>query len=206
MKIRIFELSALAAFVISLAMCIAFESDCKNIRNNVLRLHVIADSNSDAAQKVKLLVRDAILEESGELFEGNGNIEEAQIRLSESLDTMKVVAERTLREKGFTYSAEVEITECYFPTRQYGNVTLPAGYYNALRVVLGSGEGENWWCVMFPPMCLPAASKDEARLSDVLDEKSLEIVSESEKYEERFWIVEKWYELKEWAESKKGGT
>ena len=202
MKIRIFEASALVAFIISVAMCLVFESDCKNIRNNVLRLHVIADSNSDAAQGVKLLVRDAILEESGELFEGNSNIEEVEIRLSENLDTMKAVAERTLRENGFTYSAEVEITECYFPTRQYGNVTLPAGYYNALRVILGEGEGENWWCVMFPPMCLPAASKDEARLNDVLSEKSMDIVSHSGKYEVRLWIVEKWYELKEWISDK----
>lgn len=202
MKTRIFEFSAFAALVISIVMCLAFESDCKDIRSNVLRLHVIADSNSTEAQKVKLLVRDALLEEGRELFEGNGNIEEAEIRLSENIDKMKAVAERTLREEGFTYSAEVEITECYFPTRQYGNVTLPAGYYNALRVVLGSGEGENWWCVMFPPMCLPAASEDEARLSDVLDEKCLDIVSDSGKYEVRFWIVEKWYELKSWISDK----
>lgn len=202
MKIRIFEISAFAAFIISIALCIAFEGDCEDIRSNVLRLHVIADSNSAEAQRVKLSVRDALLEESGELFEGNGNIEEAEIRLSENLDTMKAVAERTLREEGYTYSAEVEITECYFPTRQYGNVTLPAGYYNALRVVLGEGEGENWWCVMFPPMCLPAASKNEAELSDVLDERSLEIVSDSGKYEVRLWVVEKWYELKQWVRDK----
>ena len=202
MKIRILEISAFAALLICIITCIAFEDDCKNIRSNVLRLHVIADSNSTEAQRVKLLVRDALLEESGELFEGNGNVDEAEIRLSENLDTMKSVAERTLRKNGFTYSAEVEIAECYFPTRQYGDVTLPAGYYNALRVVLGSGVGENWWCVMFPPMCLPAAGKDEARLSDVLDEKSLDIVSGSRKYEVRFWIVEKWYELKEWISDK----
>ena len=202
MKIRIFEISAFLALIISVAVCLIFEKDCEDIRSNVLRLHVIADSNSAEAQSEKLTVRDALLEEGRELFEGNGNIEEAEIRLSENLDTMKAVAERTLREKGYTYSAEVEITECYFPTRQYGSVTLPAGYYNALRVVLGSGEGENWWCVMFPPMCLPAAGEDEARLSDVLDERSLDIVSDSGKYEVRFWIVEKWYELKEWISDK----
>ena len=198
MKTRIFEISSFTALFICIVACIAFEKDCEDIRSNVLRLHVIADSNSAEAQSVKLMVRDAILEESKELFEGNGSIEGAEVRLSENLDVMKAVAERTLRENGYTYSAEVEITECYFPTRQYGDITLPAGYYNALRVVLGSGEGKNWWCVMFPPMCLPAAGKDEAKLSDVLDERSLDIVSDSGKYEVRFWIVEKWYELKEW--------
>jgi len=195
MKMRIFEISAFSALIICIAMCLSFEKDCEDIRSNVLRLHVIADSDSKEAQSVKLKVRDAILTESGELFEGNGSIDAAEVRLSENLDRMKSVAERTLRENGYTYSAEVEITECYFPTRQYGDVTLPAGYYNALRVVLGSGEGQNWWCVMFPPMCLPAASKDEARLSDVLDERSLDIVTGGKKYEVRLWIVEKWYEL-----------
>lgn len=202
MKTRIFEISSFTALFICIVACIAFEKDCEDIRSNVLRLHVIADSNSAEAQSVKLMVRDAILEESKELFEGNGSIEGAEVRLSENLDVMKAVAERTLREKGYTYSAEVEITECYFPTRQYGDITLPAGYYNALRVVLGSGEGKNWWCVMFPPMCLPAAGKDEAKLSDVLDERSLDIVSDSGKYEVRFWIVEKWYEFREWVEAK----
>ena len=199
MKIRILEASAFIALFICIISCITFEKDCEDIRSNVLRLHVIADSNSSEAQSVKLKVRDAVLRESRELFEGNRSLDGAEVRLSENLDTMKAVAERTLRENGYTYSAKVEIAECYFPTRQYGDITLPAGYYNALRVVLGSGEGENWWCVMFPPMCLPAASKDEARLDDVLDEKSMEIVSDSGKYEVRFWIVEKWYELKEWV-------
>lgn len=198
MKIRIFEISAFLALFLSIGICLAFENDCKDIRSNVLRLHVIADSNSKEAQSVKLKVRDALLTEGRELFEGNVSVDEAEIRLSENLYRMKSVAERTLRENGYTYSAEVEITECYFPTRRYGDITLPAGYYNALRVVLGEGEGENWWCVMFPPMCLPAASKDEAKLDDVLNEKSMDIVSKSGKYEVRFWIVEKWYELKEW--------
>ena len=195
MKIRISELSAIVALLICIIMCVGFEKDCENIRENVLRLHVVADSDSDEAQTVKLKVRDALLEQSRELFEGNRNIDTAQVRLSTELDKMKETAERVLAENGYTYSAQVELRKCYFPTRQYGDVTLPAGYYNALRVVLGSGEGQNWWCVMFPPMCLPAAGRQEAKLSDVLDEKSLEIVTESKKYEVRFWIVEKWYEL-----------
>lgn len=195
MKLRIFELSAVVALFICIALCVGFENDCEDIRDNVLRLHVIADSDSAEAQSVKLKVRDALIKEGRELFEGNMNIEAAQVRLSGSLDRMKEVAERTLRENGYTYSAEVELSECYFPTRQYGSVTLPAGNYNALRVILGSGEGQNWWCVMFPPICLPAASKDEAKLDDVLDEKSMDIVTGGKKYEVRFWIVEKWYEL-----------
>lgn len=195
MKIRIFEISAVIALLISVILCVGFENDCEDIRENVLRLHVVADSDSEQAQSVKLKVRDALLEESRGLFEGNTSLDQAQSKLGSSLDEMKAVAERTLREEGYTYSAAVELTRCYFPTRQYGGVTLPAGNYNALRVVLGEGEGHNWWCVMFPPMCLPAAGKDEAKLNDVLDEKSIDIVTGGKKYEVRFWIVEKWYEL-----------
>lgn len=195
MKLRMLEISAVIALFVCIISCVSFENDCEDIRENVLRLHVIADSDSEEAQSVKLKVRDALLSEGRELFEGNSDIEEAETSISENLELMKAAAERTLRENGYTYSAEIELTECYFPTRQYGNVTLPAGNYNALRVVLGEGEGHNWWCVMFPPMCLPAAGKDEAKLNDVLDEKSIDIVTGGKKYEVRFWIVEKWYEL-----------
>ncbi len=195
MKLRMLELSAVIALFVCIISCVSFENDCEDIRENVLRLHVIADSDSEEAQSVKLKVRDALLSEGRELFEGNSDIEEAETSISENLELMKAAAERTLRENGYTYSAEIELTECYFPTRQYGGVTLPAGNYNALRVILGEGKGRNWWCVMFPPMCLPAASKDEAKLSDVLNEKSMDIVSDGKKYEIRFWIVEKWYEL-----------
>lgn len=195
MKLRMLELSAVIALFVCIISCVSFENDCEDIRENVLRLHVIADSDSEEAQSVKLKVRDALLSEGRELFEGNSDIEEAETSISENLELMKAAAERTLRENGYTYSAEIELTECYFPTRQYGGVTLPAGNYNALRVVLGEGKGRNWWCVMFPPMCLPAAEKEQAKLSDVLDERELDIVTGGKKYEVRFWIVEKWYEL-----------
>ncbi|MBR3816524.1 MAG: stage II sporulation protein R [Clostridia bacterium] len=195
MKLRMLELSAVIALFVCIISCVSFENDCEDIRENVLRLHVIADSDSEEAQSVKLKVRDALLSEGRELFEGNSDIEEAETSISENLELMKAAAERTLRENGYTYSAEIELTECYFPTRQYGGVTLPAGNYNALRVVLGEGEGHNWWCVMFPPMCLPAAQKEQAKLSDVLDERGLDIVTGGKRYEVRLWIVEKWYEL-----------
>lgn len=195
MKLRMLELSAVIALFVCIISCVSFENDCEDIRENVLRLHVIADSDSEEAQSVKLKVRDALLSEGRELFEGNSDIEEAETSISENLELMKAAAERTLRENGYTYSAEIELTECYFPTRQYGGVTLPAGNYNALRVILGEGKGRNWWCVMFPPMCLPAAEKEQAKLSDVLDERGLDIVTGGKRYEVRLWIVEKWYEL-----------
>lgn len=195
MKIRLAEISAFAALFMCIFSCICFENDCEDIRDNVLRLHVIADSDSAEAQSLKLKVRDEILSKGGELFSGNDSLASAENKLSDNLDELKAIAERTVRESGYTYSAEVELAKCYFPTRQYGDITLPAGNYNAVRVILGEGGGQNWWCVMFPPMCLPAASEDEVKITDVLDEKSMDIVSKRQKYEVRLWIVEKWYEF-----------
>ena len=200
MKIKLFEISAFAALIICIVSCIAFEKDCENIRENVLRLHIIADSNSAEAQTLKLKVRDAVLEQGRDIFTGNTDISAAEKSLGDNLELLRDVAQKTIEENGYTYSARVELTSCYFPTRQYGDITLPAGEYNAVRILLGSGEGENWWCVMFPPMCLPAAEGEKEMLGDVLNGKSMEIVSESEKYEVRLWIVEKWYELKAWLE------
>ncbi len=202
MKIKFLEAAAFLALFICIAACVGFEKDCEDIRQNVLRLHVIADSDSQEAQKLKLQVRDALLLKGEELFSDNDSLDSAQIKLSDNLEQMKKIAEETVKEKGYTYPVEVLLTESYFPTRQYGDITLPAGKYNALKVVIGEGEGQNWWCVMFPPMCLPAASKDEAKLTDVLNEKSMDIVSNEQKYEVRFWIVEKWYELKEWVKGR----
>ncbi len=195
MKIRIIEASVFLALFICIFSCLCFEKDCCDIRDNVLRLHVIADDDSAEAQSLKLEVRDALLKKGAELFLGNDSLSAAQGKLSDNLSGLKKIAEDTVKQRGYTYEADIEITRCYFPTRQYGGITLPAGEYNALRVILGEGEGENWWCVMFPPMCLPAAGEDEKKLSDVLNEKSMDIVSKSQKYEVRLWIVEKWYEL-----------
>lgn len=153
-------------------------------------MHVIANSDEDVDQKLKLKVRDAVLNEGRELFDGSLTADDAEEKIVPNINRLEDVALRTIKENGFDYDVEIYVAKEYFKTRVYENsVTLPAGEYTAVKVVIGEGEGQNWWCVMFPPMCLPAANND-AKMEDVLNKEEMEIVSNSEKYSFRFKIVE----------------
>ena len=119
----------------------------------VFRLHVIADSNSEADQAIKLAVRDAIIQELGDM-DGAQTSQEAEQYAAQHLEELIETANGVLEEEGFPYRATAEIGTFEFPDKTYGDVTYPAGEYDALRLVLGQGEGQNWWCVMFPPLCI----------------------------------------------------
>ncbi len=161
------------------------------VREECLRLHVLADTDSEADQSVKLQVRDEILEETGELFRSCLTAGEAVSKASERKEEIEAVAERVLRENGFDYGADVFIEEEYFGTRQYEGVSLPAGNYTALKVILGEGEGHNWWCVMFPPLCLPAVTgKPEDSVYGVFGENGGNLVTGKSGYKVKFRIVE----------------
>ncbi len=203
MKTRILEFSVFAALFICIISSLSFDRDCEDIRQNLLRLHVIASGDTQKEQELKLKVRDAVLTAGADVFSENDGLCEALSKAEENLSLLQKTAENAVKENGYTYPVKLEVTDCYFPTRVYENITLPAGKYNAVRVIIGEGEGKNWWCVMFPPMCLPSAKENEVELSDVLNEKSMNIVENGKKYEVRLWIVEKWYELKQRVVSSK---
>ena len=171
----------------------SFASACKDIRNSVLRMHVIANSDSAEDQALKLKVRDAVLEAGKEYFDNSESAAEAEKKLVLVKDELEAVAKKTVIDNGYDYDVKVNIGNAYFPTKTYdGEVTLPAGEYEAVNVVIGSGNGHNWWCVMFPPMCLPAAESD-VELDEVLSRDEYEIVKSNPKFEPRFKIIE-WYE------------
>jgi len=121
---------------------------------NALRLHVVANSNSAEDQRVKLAVRDAMLAAAEDVFCGAPNKAEAAARVRAAGAMLTDTAEQTLRAYGKTYGARIAIGNYTFPDRTYGEKTYPAGEYDAVRVVLGDGAGENWWCVLFPPLCI----------------------------------------------------
>ncbi|MGN1194833.1 MAG: stage II sporulation protein R, partial [Acutalibacteraceae bacterium] len=175
MKRNIIELSVIFAFLITviISLC-SFESSCQQISSQVLRLHVIANSDSKEDQELKLRVRDKILERSNDILKDANEKSTAQRKIADSLNELRLAAEDEIRKSGYTYPVRLELAKTDFPTRTYGNVTLPAGQYNAVRVIIGSGEGKNWWCVMFPPLCLSAAKK-QTELSDVLNKEELEL-------------------------------
>lgn len=188
---RKLENSLFCGLVISVLLSIiSFGASCGEIRQDVLRMHVIANSDSAEDQAVKLKVRDAVLEAGEDLFDGTLTAEGAEQVLDSDIERLQNAAQNVLTENGFDYGVRVEIGKDYFNTRTYdGEVTLPAGEYEAVRVILGEGQGQNWWCVMFPPMCLPAAEAD-TEISDVLTQNEEDVVKSNPKYEARFKIVE----------------
>lgn len=171
----------------------SFVSSSKKIRENVLRLHIRANSDSSEDQELKLKVRDGVLEATAEAFSGAKNLSDAVERGEKAETAIRETAERVIRENGFSYPVSVEIGKSFFPVRTYENrVTLPAGEYTAVRINIGSGKGHNWWCVMFPPLCLPAA-EGEKELEDLLDESEVKLTKSNPAFEVRFKIAE-WIE------------
>jgi len=152
------------AFIVLLSLIYAPHSEAKG---DVLRLHVIANSDSNEDQAVKLLVRDAILEYERDHMTACETAAEAKHALMKDGAGLLAAVENTLCENGFNYSAQLKLGNYEFPNRDYVGEIYPAGMYDALRVILGAGEGENWWCVMFPPLCileLPNGDVDYDRL------------------------------------------
>lgn len=165
----------------------AFYAECEHLRNHFLRLHVIAASDSAVDQQLKLYVRDAVLTEGAALFDGSLTAEQAEEQILPALDKLTAAANRTLRAHGSRDTATISIQKEYFQARQYNDITLPAGMYEAVKVVIGSGAGQNWWCVMFPPMCLPAAAKEQ---DDYFSPQESDLLQSPVKYKAKLKIVE----------------
>lgn len=185
-------------FCAALFSMLGFTAQCESIPGEVLRLHILANSDSDADQALKLHVRDRLLEENGSLMDGVTTREEAIQAVRDALPELCEAAQDEVLAAGYTYPVKAELVEMYFPTRQYDNVTLPAGRYQALRVTIGEGAGHNWWCVLFPALCLPAA-QDSASLDDVLSSGELDVVQGG--YEVKFKAVELYEQFRGWVEN-----
>ena len=196
------EISVLLAFVFSVLLSMAaLNTECAEIRSSVLRMHVLANSDSEEDQALKLQVRDRLLEISREIYSHAATREEAIRQTNTHLQLLQEEAQKVVVLRGYDYRVSVALENSYFTTRTYGDVTLPAGNYQALRVVIGEGEGHNWWCVMFPPLCISAASEDEAQLSEVLTPEQMELV-ETDGYEVRFKCVELYEEFMKYLSEK----
>lgn len=195
------EKAMILSLILSILFSItSFEGQCQSINEKVLRLHILANSDSQSDQDLKLKVRDKILEHSKEYLSSAQNKLEAKNLSLSYLESIKEVAESEIKTIGYNYPVKVELCNMYFNTREYDNITMPAGRYDALRVLIGEGSGHNWWCVMFPPICLGAA-KEETHLDSVLNENELDIVENGTEYEIKFKIVE-WFEIvRDWLYS-----
>ncbi len=171
----------------------------KNISDSVFRLHVIANSDSDEDQALKLKVRDKLLEYMNSLCANTSSKEDAMRIANEHIDDFSKIAKDVISENEYDYDVEISVGECDFPTKNYGDVSLPAGIYDALRVKIGSANGHNWWCVMFPPLCfvdvssgvVPEDSKE--LLEDTMSDEEFDLITESDNNSEmnfKFKLVE----------------
>lgn len=191
-----FELALISALIITIAavaLQLPFSLACEEVRADTLRLHIIANSDSDADQAVKLLVRDRVLDAAAPLSAYADDKAEMLAAVEASLSSLELAAKNELRENGFDYEVRAEVCEAYFNERHYDKITLPAGKYTALRIVLGEGKGKNWWCMLYPAVCLSGAVECEP-LEGYTDEEA-ELVTGYTEYEIRFKLEEVFQKL-----------
>lgn len=186
MKKKKIYISILVALVLITSFISTSISDVyknrESFKKNLIRFHVIANSDASFDQALKLKVRDRVLKEMSSKFKSN-DIGEARKIVINNTDYIKKIAMEEINENGFDYSVKVALEEHDFPTKNYGSITLPAGNYEALRVVIGNGQGKNWWCVLFPPLCFIDVKQGltnketEGRLKKVLSEEEYDMIS-----------------------------
>ena len=184
--VGIFALLAVAVYMVGIVR------DKKQLSENILRLHVVANSNSEADQTVKLQVRDAVLDVVDDLTADADSREAAETVIRDRLDELEQAANAVLQAEGFSDRAVVTLTREEFPTREYDTFSLPAGVYDSLRVTIGSGEGRNWWCVVFPSLCVPAASDGTADMAvgAGFSDSLTGAITEQPEYEVRFFLLD----------------
>lgn len=188
-KIGILIIISLLLFLYTIVCAFSYvNAVSSDISNSVFRLHVLANSNTEEDQALKYKVRDNLLTYMNDICKNCTSKEEAINLVSIHQEEFKQVALETIKNEGYSYNVNIEIGNFEFPTKQYGDISLPAGYYDALRVKIGKAEGKNWWCVMFPSLCfvdissgiVPEDSKEE--LQNVLSDEEYSLISDSSNY------------------------
>lgn len=168
----------------------------RQLAEKVLRFHVLANSDSSVDQNLKLLVRDEIGNYLQEEMKQMTEKKDCENYINNLLPRIKELAEELVKENGFAYPVQAELTTCHFPMKTYGVYTFPEGNYDALKITIGEGEGQNWWCVLYPNMCFENSMYEvvgenaEKELRKVLDEEEYQAVLSSGDYEVRFWFLE----------------
>lgn len=189
------EISILVGFILSLLIFSVFSNflkNCENIRNNTLRLHIKANSDNKIDQSLKLKVKNEVVEKTSYIFKNSNSKEDSKGIIKENLNYIENIAQQKVLDEGFNYKVTAEIKPTYFNTRIYENFTMPAGTYDALSIDIGTGNGQNWWCVLYPPLCLPSATK--VNNDDVIEKNytngEIDILENKPKYEFKFKFVE----------------
>ena len=182
-KVKMVIILSFLLFIYTSICAISYAQNISNdIADSVFRLHVIANSDSKEDQDLKYIVRDNLLSYMNEICSNCKTKQEAIDIVTENKDKFEEIAKSTIKEQGFSYDVRINIGNFEFPTKNYGDISLPAGLYDALRVEIGEAKGQNWWCVMFPPLCFVDVT------SGVVPEESKEVMEENLS-EEEFALV-----------------
>lgn len=193
-ELRAWEIALLAALCLTLCAGLWAQKKQGELSGQVLRLHVLAVDDSEEEQTLKLRVRDAVLGYLSPMLEGVTDREKARETVAAHLNEIALAASGAAEGRKVTVSLGPES----YPLRRYNGYTLPAGTYESLRVLLGEGEGRNWWCVIYPQLCLSACGAEQAQ--SVMNPDDFALIAEEEGYELRFRIVELWGELQRWLD------
>lgn len=184
MRFKRWEIALAISLLVAVWMCIVPIRAQNRLADKIVRLHVLANSDAVEDQRLKLTVRDAVLQAA----EGVGEIDDTLLyRLQEE-------AQRTVETEGYDYPVRVTREHCWFDTREYETFSLPAGYYDAVRVIIGEGAGRNWWCVIYPPLCAGLCEEELAEIGKAfsLSEEEISLICEEKGYIIRFRLADLW--------------
>lgn len=188
MKINKLQLSLIIAMIITLTYSVVATNTFESTQSKVFRFHVLANSDTDYDQELKLKVKDEVFAYTTNLTKDlQNNIQASQV-ISQNLEEINEIATDVIKQNGYNYAVNSEITNEYYTTRVYDDFSLPAGYYDGLKINIGNAEGQNWWCVLFPPLCSSVATKD-------LTEDDVDFIT-SQDYEYRFKFIDTLAEIK----------
>ena len=202
------ELALLLAVAVFLAWCTSLERQQQTLANKLVRLHVVANSDSAADQRIKQNVRAAVLQEAEVIMAPAESQAEAKVLLRAQLTALEGTANQTLSKLGCKATAKVSLKRELFGTRKYETFSLPGGYYDALRVEIGSGQGKNWWCVVYPQLCSSATVEQTgavAAMGGLSGEEVAMVTGESPEYQFKFKALELLEDLLGWFRGGKDG-
>ena len=205
-RLRRWEAALLAGVATAALWGVRLDAQQAALADKVVRLHVLANSDSGEDQALKLQVRDAVLSAADGLIAPGGSLEEAEAAIVEALPALAAAGAQVVGQEGYSYPVTASLEHnVWFPTKTYTDFALPAGEYTALRVVIGEGGGQNWWCVVFPPLCLGSVTETaaETALEGGLDSGEVALITgESEGYVVKFKAMELLEDFRGWVEGR----
>lgn len=193
-KVKIYrsEIALLVGLLVSIICCFAnVVGQSEDISNHILRLHILANSDTEEDQNLKLQVRDEILNSFNFDYSDSSDLHEIEKQVENERFNIEKIARDVVEKAGYSYDIESEIVNMYFDTREYENFVMPAGKYDALRIKIGEAKGHNWWCVLVPSLCVPAANGEvNEKIEDVFNSQQKDLIETGAKTEVRFAVIE----------------